>query len=126
MPGRCVLANMVCPETADTAQKRYCPWWWETVQTNALGEQRVLRSCGVTQLPTYLIEVIKASNRPAAAVESVRNELAVGLSRIAQAGFAGELLAATQDSEHGRNQARIRPPATASATPAADGGEDSV
>jgi hypothetical protein len=37
------------------------------------------------QLPLYLTEVIMASNRPAAAIESTRNEIADGLSRIATA-----------------------------------------
>lgn len=63
-----------------------CPMWWETLHTNvATSEEKWLKSCGFEQLPLYLIEVIKASNRPAAAVESTRNEIALGLARLLDA-----------------------------------------
>lgn len=75
-----------CPANGDPKRGRFCVMWWETLQTNpTTGEERMLRSCGFSQLPVYLIEVIKASNRPAAAVESTRNEIAQGLARVAQA-----------------------------------------
>ena len=63
-----------------------CPMFWDTVHTNIqTGEIKTIRSCGYEQLPTYLVEVIKASNRPAAAVESCRNEIAAGLAKVAEA-----------------------------------------
>ena len=62
-----------------------CPMWWESQFTNGAGDVRYVKSCGFEQLPQYLIEVIKASNRPAAAIESTRNEIAEGLARIAGA-----------------------------------------
>ena len=85
-----------CPKDGAGDKSRGCPLWWKTVQTNAqTGETRVLEECGHVQLPIYLTEVIKAANRPAAAIESTRNEIAQGLTRIAQAAgvglFNGEL-----------------------------------
>ena len=79
-----------CPRNHDPAQGRFCVMWWETVQTNIqTGETKTLKSCGFTQLPIYLVEVIKASNRPAAAVESMRNDTYRGLMAIAQAAQNG-------------------------------------
>lgn len=71
-----------CPQKAGDGG---CPMWWETVRQNDKGEVDVVRSCGFEQLPTYLIEVIKASNRPAAAIESTRNEIAYGLHAVSKA-----------------------------------------
>jgi hypothetical protein len=60
-----------------------CPAWWETIWEKADGETQLVRGCGWEQLPHYITELIKASNRPAAAVESTRNEIAHGFARIA-------------------------------------------
>jgi hypothetical protein len=60
-----------------------CPAWWETVWENQqAGETKVIRGCGWEQLPRYITEMIKASTRPAAAVESTRNEIAAGFGQI--------------------------------------------
>ena len=73
-----------CPKHARLAEGG-CPAWWETVQTHLeSGAVNVWKECAWLQMPTYLIEVIKASNRPAAAVESTRNEMAKGLALIAE------------------------------------------
>ncbi len=56
-----------CPEKG-------CPMWWTTIWSDGKNE-KIIESCGYEQLPQYLTEVVKASNRPAAAVESLRNEL---------------------------------------------------
>jgi len=60
-----------------------CPAFWETIWERPTGETKIIKGCGFEQLPLYLTEVIKASNRPAAAIESTRNEIANGLARIA-------------------------------------------
>lgn len=53
-----------------------CPSWWELVGED-MGKQPVLKKgCGHALLPELLLHVIVASNRPAAAVESMRNEMA--------------------------------------------------
>ena len=64
--------------------KEGCPLWWKTSWTNAAGEMKLEESCGLTQLPLYLTEVVKASNRPAAAIESARNEIAKGFGALGQ------------------------------------------
>ena len=74
-----------CPANNDPSAGRACPAWWETVWTTPQGEMKNQKACAWVQLPHFLIEVIKASNRPAAALESTRNEIAVWLSRIANA-----------------------------------------
>lgn len=62
-----------------------CPAWWETVQTNVVdGSVNVWKECAWLQMPVYLIEVIKASNRPAAAIESTRNEIANGFGQLVE------------------------------------------
>lgn len=70
--------------------ERDCPSWVgpETgtviMETNiATGEERPIRGCYYQVMPKLMVEVIKASNRPAAAIESTRNEIAVGLARLA-------------------------------------------
>lgn len=50
--------------------------WWEFVaQDTETGKDVVQKQCGYSALPVFLVEVVKASNRPAAAVESTRNEI---------------------------------------------------
>lgn len=77
-----------CAKCPGKAGDGGCPMWWKTVwtQPSAAGPEavKVIESCGYEQLPQFLIEVIKASNRPAAAVESARDEIATGLLKIAE------------------------------------------
>ena len=68
-----------CQKCPGKAGDNGCPMWWTTTWTNAAGELKTKASCGYEQLPEFLIEVIKASNRPASAIESTRNEIALGL-----------------------------------------------
>lgn len=72
-----------CPGRND---EQGCPAWIEYMQENvATGEQRLNKECLFQALPVFMIEVVKASNRPAAAVESMRNEVASGFGRLVQA-----------------------------------------
>lgn len=74
-----------CPRNNNPEIGPSCPAWWETVHNNIhTGHTKVWKSCAWEQLPTYLIEVIKASNRPAAAVESTRNEISKGFQSLAE------------------------------------------
>jgi len=69
-----------CPKRND---EQGCPWWWEFMETNiSTGQERLTKQCGKAALPVFLTEVIKASNRPAAAVESTRNEIVTGFERL--------------------------------------------
>lgn len=81
-----------CPGNGDPSKGRACPMWWKTVWQRAQEDVKIVEACGYTQLPHYLTEVIKASNRPAAAVESMRNEMSRGLFAIAEAAKSHPLL----------------------------------
>lgn len=70
-----------CPETNSP---KGCPAWVELVLTNPSGDTKIEKSCVLQQLPMLMVEVIKASNRPAAAIESVRENL----NTVLQAGFS--------------------------------------
>lgn len=68
-----------CPQRND---EQGCPCWCELVETNTVtGEERINKKCLFQLLPSILIELIKASNRPAAAIESTRNEMASKLDQ---------------------------------------------
>lgn len=70
-----------CPKTNGDGG---CPAWWESIWENPeTKESKVLKGCAFEQMQTYLLEVIRASNRPAAAIESARNEIASGFGRVA-------------------------------------------
>lgn len=83
--GKCALIGATCPRTDDPREKRYCPFWsddpliWENTRT---GESRSYHCAAMMMMQTQK-EVIAASNRPAAAVESVRNEIVQGFSQVA-------------------------------------------
>lgn len=82
-----------CPESSGPDG---CPVWWETTWEDKGGNVDLIKSCGFQQLPMYLIEVVKASNRPAAAIESMRNETVGGFNRIVSGlqEFSSRMLAA--------------------------------
>ncbi|MGI9297770.1 MAG: hypothetical protein ACR2QC_07720 [Gammaproteobacteria bacterium] len=92
-----------CPANGNPDRGLSCPLWWETVWTKPDGGQEVIKSCGYEQLPLYLIEVVKASNRPAAAVESMRNQVLGGLAKFAQGfrppGYGHKILEAGRELE---------------------------
>lgn len=70
-----------CPQRND---EQGCPAWTELLESNtATGEERITKGCLFALLPRLLVEVLKASNRPAAAIESTRNEIAAGFDRLA-------------------------------------------
>lgn len=85
---------MSTPPTCDLCPHkgtgRGCPAWVGpesgtiVMETHvATGEERPIRGCYYQVMPRLMVHVIQASNRPAAAIESTRNEIAVGLARLA-------------------------------------------
>lgn len=73
-----------CPRNNDPARGRSCPAWWEWASENpGTGETKIERMCGWAGMPIFLVHVLAASNRPAAAIESTRNEIAKGLGDVA-------------------------------------------
>lgn len=82
--GKCAIIGGECPRTNNPAMPRYCPAWSDgIVWTDTRTGQEVIKNCGLEMLIPAMIEVIKASNRPAAAVESCRNEIVQGFKLMA-------------------------------------------
>jgi len=80
----------LCLKKGKCAEDSSCPCWCELIQTNIqTGEERLIKDCIFKLYPIIMIEVIKASNRPAAAVESMRNETAKNLNQGFQKVFTG-------------------------------------
>lgn len=83
--GKCAIIGAVCPRTDNPSARRYCPFWsddpmiWQNQRT---GEQRAYHCAAMMMMQTQK-EVIAASNRPAAAVESIRDEITKGFSQVA-------------------------------------------
>ena len=76
---KCPLIRAKCPESTQG-----CPCWTELVMENLeSGESKVVKDCLFRLLPGIMIEVIKASNRPAAAIEATRDDLVNSLGAIA-------------------------------------------
>lgn len=80
---KCPIAEIQCPRNADPENGAWCPAWTEISETNTVTrEERLTKDCLFQLMPRLMVEVIKASNRPAAAVESARNEISDGLRHI--------------------------------------------
>lgn len=82
------------PETCEKCPNRYssqgCPCWIGEragfMKTNVqTGEEAFVTGCFYQVIPWLMVEVIKASNRPAAAAESTRNEIVAGFHKVAAA-----------------------------------------
>lgn len=74
-----------CKRCPQSNGENGCPAFVEYQQENPVtGETRTAKECLFQALPVFLVEVIKASNRPAAAVESTRNEIAKGFQKVGQ------------------------------------------
>ena len=72
-----------CKKCPQSNEEDGCPMWWEYMATNIQSGEEVLKKCcGYQALPMFLTEVIKASNRPAAEMGSMRNELGNAVERI--------------------------------------------
>lgn len=69
-----------CTKCPESNGENGCPVWWEIIEENVeTGKERINKACGFTLMQMFLLEVLKASNRPAAAVESMRNDLVKGI-----------------------------------------------
>ena len=73
-----------CSNCPGTSGEEGCPLWWSYAETDVLtGAERLTETCGLTAAPKFFEHVIRASNRPAAAIESTRNEILNGLGAVA-------------------------------------------
>lgn len=69
------LKAFKCHKCPENNTEQGCPAWMELTLTNPEGAIKIQKGCFYILLPVMLIEVIKASNRPAAAIESMRNAM---------------------------------------------------
>lgn len=74
-----------CPESNGALG---CPAWCEVVETEvSSGNERITKECLFQMLPKMLVEVIKASNRPAAEIGAMREGfltvVEAGMNRVA-------------------------------------------
>jgi len=71
-----------CPESND---EKGCPCWTELIETNAeTGQERITKNCLFQLMPNLLVEVIKASNRPAAEISAMRVEAISNMQHLVQ------------------------------------------
>lgn len=71
-----------CPKSNDESG---CPAWQEIIMENPrTGDTSIEKGCLYVMMPKLLVQVIQAANRPAAAIESTRNELVQALGNMSQ------------------------------------------
>ena len=65
-----------CHKCPESNTEKGCPCWTELIEVNAeTGQERVNKNCLFQLMPNLLIEVIKASNRPAAEMSAMRGDV---------------------------------------------------
>lgn len=70
-----------CPGRND---EEGCPMWWEySMEEPTTGKTKLVKECGYLAMPVFLTSVISASNRPAAEIGQLRNEIAQGFTAVA-------------------------------------------
>lgn len=79
-----------CPKCPHRHSKLGCPAWVGAentiMETNLqTGDIRAVVGCFYQVLPKLMVHVIQASNRPAAVLQEMRNDMTQGLGQIAQA-----------------------------------------
>lgn len=75
----------VCNECPGNNGPQGCPCWVELIETNIqTGEERINKNCLFQMMPSMLVEVIKASNRPAAEIGRMREEVVSGVQQLAK------------------------------------------
>lgn len=70
-----------CHKCPQSNGENGCPWWWELMECNDGGQERLHKTCGKVYLPVILVEVMKASNRPAAELSAMRQDMSRSMSR---------------------------------------------
>lgn len=85
MPFKDAFNCVKCPRSNDPAANRACPAWWETTWTNDAGETRIDRSCGWTQLPTFLNHMARQANAAAISAQQCRDMNAQSIQTLALA-----------------------------------------
>lgn len=81
-----------CPEQAlSPGEERFCPCWYSAesgaVLTEAnvqTGEERIVKGCFFQVIPSLMIHVIRASNRPAEEMSAMRGDMALAAAKAVQ------------------------------------------
>ncbi len=74
-----------CKKCPQTNTENGCPCWLEVAEQNTqTGEQRIQKLCVFAYFPVLMIELIKASNRPAAEISAMRVEFVNGFQNIGE------------------------------------------
>lgn len=78
-----------CAKCPHAFRAEGCPLWIDAengfMETNVqTGETRILEGCFPQVFPKIMAHVVRAANRPAAALESWRNEMVNGFAQIGQ------------------------------------------
>ena len=75
---------MNCKKCPESNGENGCPCWTEIIMENSgTGEVKSVKNCLFQQLPMLMVEVIKASNRPAAEIGAMRGEIDTRMGDIA-------------------------------------------
>lgn len=72
-----------CHKCPQSNTESGCPNWWEFIQTDTTnGQEHIRKMCGYQALPLFLVDAIKASNRPAAEIGAMRDEMTGHLNHL--------------------------------------------
>lgn len=76
-----------CKKCPQSNKEDGCPMWWEVFyeKMGVSGSEgiKVVKGCGLQLQSEYMVEVIKASNRPAKQISAMQNEMHKSLNRVA-------------------------------------------
>ena len=75
-----------CKKCPQSNNEDGCPCWIELMMTNTrTGDEKIEKGCTYQLMPIMMIEVIKASNRPAEELGKMSNNFVKGLNVISGA-----------------------------------------
>lgn len=74
-----------CHDCPQSNREDGCPKWIEIIETNTITQQERM-TCGCVDVlyPTLCVEIIKASNRPAAEISAMRDQVSHAMAQAAQ------------------------------------------
>ncbi len=74
-----------CHKCPESNEEKGCPAWTELIEMNIeTGQERVTKECLFQMMPRLMVEVIKASNRPAAELSAMRREVVNQVQKLAR------------------------------------------
>ncbi len=74
-----------CKKCPKSNEENGCPAWTELMMTNVQsGEEKLDKGCLFQMMPMLMVEVIKASNRPAAEIGALKSGMINAVSELAE------------------------------------------